>query len=364
MRAAPALALATVFTVSVSLAAPARAASTATPTPKWPSPGAGAKSAPPETIQGTATPLQAGAKPLVLIDKGSANGKPYLRLPTDVLFDYNKAELDDHANTTIQQAANDLKQAGATGDVKVVGHTDNSGTAKYNLKLSRERAAAVANAMTSLLGNSGIKLDVSGVGEKKPLVPNNSAANKARNRAVVIQYSTGPDAAQPDDNDISVPMSQPAPSGKGYGQGVPGALASTQKTIDLDADGTWTVRVDVTDMQRDGKLLWVGFYVTAVSGEGGSGTLTSDDVDHLMSGSLDSTVAAQVTLYDTKARENLAGVHDDRGNWVYNYSGTDLAPGQRSYGHALFPMPSNGDTTGLSLYIPAFGTINKLKVRG
>ena len=362
MRAVPALALAAVLTVS--LATPAHADSTATPTPKWPSPGAGEKSAPPATIQGTATPLQAGAKPLVLIDKGSANGKPFLRLPTDVLFDYNTAELDDHANSTIQQAANDLKQAGATGDVKVVGHTDNSGTAKYNLKLSRERAGAVANAMRSLLGNSGIKLDVSGVGEKKPLVPNSSEANKSRNRAVVIQYSTGPGAAQPDDNDISVPMSQPAPSGKGYGQGVQGALASTQKTIDLGGDGTWTVRVDVTDMKRDGKLLWVGFYVTAVSGQGDSDTLSSDDVDHLMSGSLDGSAAAQVTVYDTKARENLAGVHDDKGNWVLNYSGTDLGPGQRSYGHALFPMPSNGDTTGLSLYIPAFGAINKLKVQG
>lgn len=362
MRAAPALALAAVLTVSLSV--PARADSTATPKPKWPSPGANAKSAPAVPIQGSPTQLQGGTKPLVLIDKGSANGKPYLRLPTDVLFDYNKAELDDHANSTIQQAANDLKQAGATGDVKVVGHTDDTGTDKYNLKLSRQRAAAVANAMRSLLGNSGIKLKVSGVGEKKPLVPNNSKANKARNRAVVIQYSSGPDAGQTDDNDISVPMSQPAPTGKGYGQGVQGAMAATQKTINFGTDGNWTVRADVTDLKRDGKLLWVGFYVTPVSAQDDQETFSGDDLEHVMTGSLDTTAAVSTTLYDTKAREDLRGVHDDKGNWVIGYRGDDLVPGQHSYVHMLFPMPSNGDTTGLSLYIPALGTLNDLKVQG
>lgn len=362
MRAAAALALAAVLTVSP--AGPAHADGTATPTPKWPSPGAGEKSAPPAAIQGSPTALQGGAKPLVLIDKGTAGGKPYLRLPTDVLFDYNKAELDDHANTTIQQAANDLKQAGATGDVKVVGHTDDSGTGAYNLKLSRERAEAVANAMRSLLGNSGIKLDVSGVGEKKPLVPNSSEANKARNRAVVIQYSSGSGAAQPDENDISVPMSRPAPSGKGYGQGVRGAIASTQKTVEFGTDGRWTVRADVTDLKRDGNMVWAGFYVTPVSAQQGQESFSSDDMEHVLTGSLNSDAEFGTTLYDTKARENLRGVHDDKGNWVISGGGGDLAPGQHAYVHMLFPLPSNGDTTGLSLYIPVFGTINKLKVRG
>ncbi len=67
--------------------------------------------------------------------------------------------------------------------VEVQGHTDNTGTPDHNQDLSDRRAASVRNWL-SQHGVSPDRLVAKGYGQSKPLVPNVTTANKAKNRRV------------------------------------------------------------------------------------------------------------------------------------------------------------------------------------
>ena len=73
----------------------------------------------------------------------------------------------------------------STGAVSyiITGHTDSRASDAYNMRLSYNRANAVAR----IANQVGAKIaDVRGYGERMPAVPNNSAANMAKNRRVEI----------------------------------------------------------------------------------------------------------------------------------------------------------------------------------
>jgi len=67
--------------------------------------------------------------------------------------------------------------------VEVQGHTDNSGTPEHNKVLSEQRADAV-RAWLVQHGVNADRLVSRGYGQEKPLVPNVTAGNRARNRRV------------------------------------------------------------------------------------------------------------------------------------------------------------------------------------
>lgn len=65
----------------------------------------------------------------------------------------------------------------------VIGHTDSRGSDESNMKLSFNRASAVANVGVSAGANI---VDVRGYGERMPRATNNSSAGRAENRRVEI----------------------------------------------------------------------------------------------------------------------------------------------------------------------------------
>ena len=67
--------------------------------------------------------------------------------------------------------------------VEVQGHTDNTGTPEHNQDLSDRRAGSVRNWLVQH-GVSPDRLVAKGYGQSKPLVPNVTTANKAKNRRV------------------------------------------------------------------------------------------------------------------------------------------------------------------------------------
>ncbi|CAN5146615.1 hypothetical protein BH09MYX1_BH09MYX1_07550 [soil metagenome] len=67
--------------------------------------------------------------------------------------------------------------------VEIQGHTDNSGTVDHNQTLSEQRAESVRSWLTSH-GVTPDRLVSKGYGQSKPLVPNVTTANKAKNRRV------------------------------------------------------------------------------------------------------------------------------------------------------------------------------------
>lgn len=65
----------------------------------------------------------------------------------------------------------------------ITGHTDSRASDEYNLRLSLNRANAVAR----VAQDSGARIaDVRGYGERQPAAPNATAAGKAKNRRVEI----------------------------------------------------------------------------------------------------------------------------------------------------------------------------------
>lgn len=75
-----------------------------------------------------------------------------------------------------------FRSASAVGYV-IAGHTDSRASDEYNIKLSYNRALAVARVAASVGANI---TDVRGYGERMPVAENNTAAGMAKNRRVEI----------------------------------------------------------------------------------------------------------------------------------------------------------------------------------
>jgi outer membrane protein OmpA-like peptidoglycan-associated protein len=109
-------------------------------------------------------------------------------LASDVLFATDSAALSPKAQAVLQRAAADVKAAGATGALKIIGYTDNTGSTAHNVDLSGRRAGAVAGAIKSLLP-PGVRLQTSGKGEADPVAPNTTPEGRTLNRRVSIVFA-------------------------------------------------------------------------------------------------------------------------------------------------------------------------------
>lgn len=104
-----------------------------------------------------------------------------------VNFDFDKYNLKDEYKDEIDEAVKFIKE-NPTLTLSVDGHTDSDGSVNYNQKLSEKRASTVASKLIEM-GVVKTKIIAKGYGELKPLVPNNSSANKAKNRRVDISFN-------------------------------------------------------------------------------------------------------------------------------------------------------------------------------
>lgn len=68
--------------------------------------------------------------------------------------------------------------------VLLAGHTDSSGSAAYNQRLSLQRADAVALLLAQHFGITPNRIETVGYGESRPIYPNDTAVNRAANRRV------------------------------------------------------------------------------------------------------------------------------------------------------------------------------------
>lgn len=97
-------------------------------------------------------------------------------------FAMARSDIADDLSATLTDVADVVKQCdGAV--LRVEGHTDAVGSVEDNLKLSRERARAVA----AFLKNAGVpdeQIEAVGFGEARPLAPNTTALNRAGNRRI------------------------------------------------------------------------------------------------------------------------------------------------------------------------------------
>jgi outer membrane protein OmpA-like peptidoglycan-associated protein len=101
-----------------------------------------------------------------------------------VFFGWNKSNLTAQAASTVAQAAATAKQIGAAS-ILVVGHTDTSGGARYNQKLSERRANTVANELVRN-GISADQISAMGKGETELLIQTGDSMREPQNRRVEI----------------------------------------------------------------------------------------------------------------------------------------------------------------------------------
>ena len=100
---------------------------------------------------------------------------------------FDKYVLTPEAQTVVQEAANYANTGNATSLV-VVGHTDTSGSASYNMRLSERRAKAVADALVAL-GVTQTKLSVDWKGKTDLAVPTPDGVKEPLNRRASIDIN-------------------------------------------------------------------------------------------------------------------------------------------------------------------------------
>ena len=106
------------------------------------------------------------------------------RVALYINFDTDMSALRSDSQATIAEIKS-LLDTNAGLKVSIEGHTDNSGNADRNRKLSSERARSVLGALVGL-GIDPARLSAKGFGPDKPLADNADEAGRAKNRRVEL----------------------------------------------------------------------------------------------------------------------------------------------------------------------------------
>ena len=101
-----------------------------------------------------------------------------------ILFDIDSYALKAATRDNLSKLSETLDKYDET-EVRVLGHTDNTGTEKYNSTLSKKRASSVHDYLISK-GVAGTRLTDTGYGELDPIATNESVEGRELNRRVEI----------------------------------------------------------------------------------------------------------------------------------------------------------------------------------
>ena len=108
-----------------------------------------------------------------------------LIMPGNITFRTDSADINSDFYPVLNSVAKVLNKY-SNSTVLVSGHTDNTGSADYNLGLSKSRAQSVA----AYLQGQGVKasrFEVMGMGYSNPIASNADANGRAQNRRVEIK---------------------------------------------------------------------------------------------------------------------------------------------------------------------------------
>lgn len=115
----------------------------------------------------------------------TADNQLKLDIPNDISFSTGSAALKPELRGVLESFANGLKSGGHGTLVRVVGHTDSTGSDAINNPLSLERADSVRDFLTDR-GIASNRIEVAGRGSREPIASNDTAEGRARNRRVEI----------------------------------------------------------------------------------------------------------------------------------------------------------------------------------
>ncbi|MBA6251021.1 MULTISPECIES: OmpA family protein [unclassified Colwellia] len=107
-----------------------------------------------------------------------------LVMPGNITFASNSSNINSNFTSVLDSVSLVLEEYNQT-IIVVSGHTDSSGSAQHNQKLSEDRAGSVANYLRGQKILSD-RLETVGFGETQPAVTNKTAAGRELNRRVEI----------------------------------------------------------------------------------------------------------------------------------------------------------------------------------
>lgn len=114
----------------------------------------------------------------------TADNQLKLDIPSDVSFDVGRSDIKSNFRAVLDKFADSLKNNPAT-NVRIIGHTDSTGSDAINNPLSINRAASVRD----YLGDRGVaggRVAIDGRGSREPVADNGSESGRAKNRRVEI----------------------------------------------------------------------------------------------------------------------------------------------------------------------------------
>ena len=113
-----------------------------------------------------------------------------LDIPSDISFAVGRSDIQSNFAPVLDRFAEGLRNNPNT-DVRIIGHTDNTGSDAVNNPLSLDRAASTRNYLTGR-GIDGRRFSIEGMGERQPIATNETADGRSRNRRVEIYVGERP----------------------------------------------------------------------------------------------------------------------------------------------------------------------------
>lgn len=107
-----------------------------------------------------------------------------LDVPSDISFATGRADINPRLRPILDQFASGLSNQ-QNNDVRIIGHTDNTGSDDLNNRLSLDRAQSVKDYLVAR-GVRANDIQVAGRGEREPVADNSTEAGRAKNRRVEI----------------------------------------------------------------------------------------------------------------------------------------------------------------------------------
>ncbi|HUP48634.1 MAG TPA: OmpA family protein [Thermoanaerobaculia bacterium] len=103
-----------------------------------------------------------------------------------VKFRTDSYELDRTAQTALSEFANRVKALDMQYFIEIQGHTDDTGTSRYNDELGQRRADSVRRYLSREHGLPLNRMSTISYGDTLPVQPNRTRAGRAANRRVVL----------------------------------------------------------------------------------------------------------------------------------------------------------------------------------
>ncbi|MDR3371661.1 OmpA family protein [Rhodoferax sp.] len=114
----------------------------------------------------------------------TADNQLKLNIPSDISFDTGSSRIKPNLQPILDQFAQGLSSQPNT-EIRIIGHTDSTGSDAINNPLSVNRAASARDYLASR-GVDSRRIQIDGRGSREPIADNATEAGRAKNRRIEI----------------------------------------------------------------------------------------------------------------------------------------------------------------------------------